>query len=527
MSFFVESNQEIEVDFGEVSTVGRPILFAPVIDINRAENKLTVNDTANGNHTRYYELYVNAKLVAKFNEKEIIITDYIEVSKEEKKVAVVAAAEKFKKSLFSNHIDLSIYTVTLEVNGGELSSDFNSYEYGIGASLPIPTRNGYTFAGWYTSNDFSGNAVTEISTTDFGNKTYYAKWNAIVYNITFILDGGLLSNELSSYTCGVGAKLPTANKDHHTFVGWYTNADLSGEAVTTIGTEEIGNKTFYAKYEPITYSVTFVTNGGSEVAGFTYTYGEAVELPIPTKDGYYLAGWYESADFSGSAVTHINANDFGNKTFYAKWELSINTGTKGLTYELSADGTYYICKGIGTAAAESDILVADNINGKPVKEVYHYAFYECTNIRKLTIPNTVIKMGDVPFYRSGYIESITIPFIGDLVTRNENDSTQHPLGVMFGSVTYDGATSVSQRYLDNGSVKSYTYYIPSALREVNVTGGNILTGAFSNCKNLTKITIPNNITSIGQYAFYYCQNLTSINLPSSITSIGEYAFYYC
>ena len=66
MSFFVESNQEIEVDFGEVSTVGRPILFAPVIDINRAENKLTVNDTANGNHTRYYELYVNAKLVTKY-----------------------------------------------------------------------------------------------------------------------------------------------------------------------------------------------------------------------------------------------------------------------------------------------------------------------------------------------------------------------------------------------------------------------------------------------------------------------------
>ncbi len=73
------------------------------------------------------------------------------------------------------------YTVTLNTNNGTINSgNVTSYTYGTGATLPTDvTRTGYTFDGWYENSDLTGTAVTNISTTDTGNKTYYAKWNRI------------------------------------------------------------------------------------------------------------------------------------------------------------------------------------------------------------------------------------------------------------------------------------------------------------------------------------------------------------
>lgn len=78
------------------------------------------------------------------------------------------------------------YTVTLNANEGTIAEGKNvtGYTYGEGAALPAAadmTKSGYTFAGWYEDAQFSGDAVAEISTTDTGDKTYYAKWDKIVY----------------------------------------------------------------------------------------------------------------------------------------------------------------------------------------------------------------------------------------------------------------------------------------------------------------------------------------------------------
>ncbi len=70
------------------------------------------------------------------------------------------------------------YTVTLVTNGGTVNAgDITEYTYGVGATLPTNvTRSGYTFKGWYDNAEFDGDAVTEISATDNGNKEFYAKW---------------------------------------------------------------------------------------------------------------------------------------------------------------------------------------------------------------------------------------------------------------------------------------------------------------------------------------------------------------
>ena len=79
----------------------------------------------------------------------------------------------------------------MNANGGTINSgNVTSYKQGVGATLPTNvTKSGYTFGGWYTNSSFSGSAVTRISTTDTGNKTYYAKWDQSAYHIDIVNKG--------------------------------------------------------------------------------------------------------------------------------------------------------------------------------------------------------------------------------------------------------------------------------------------------------------------------------------------------
>ena len=113
--------------------------------------------------------------------------------------------------------------------------------------------------------------------------------------------------------------------------------------------------------------------------------------------------------------------------------------------------------------------------------------------------------------------------------KTSSDTYQYPFGYIFGPASYTGGTEVTQYYYGNSTTwtSNSTYYIPSSLREVTVTGGNILRGAFYNCSGLTSVTIPDGVTSIGDRAFYDCTGLTSVTIPDSVTSIGNSAFYNC
>ena len=150
------------------------------------------------------------------------------------------------------------YTVTFDANGGTINSGaIASYTYGVGATLPTDvTREGYTFAGWYASADFSGDAVTAISAEDTGNKTYWAKWTPNTYQVTLHTNDGTIAEgqNVTSYIYGVGAKLPTENeitKTGYIFVGWYNNADLTGDPVTEISKTDINDKAYWAKWEEV------------------------------------------------------------------------------------------------------------------------------------------------------------------------------------------------------------------------------------------------------------------------------------
>ena len=156
------------------------------------------------------------------------------------------------------------------------------------------------------------------------------------------------------------------------------------------------------------------------------------------------------------------------------------------------------------------------------------AFSDCSGLTSVTISDSVTSIGEGAFSSCSGLESITIPFVGGSI-KTASDTYQYPFGYIFGTDSYTGGVGTAQYYYGSStsSTTSSYYHIPASLKSVTVTGGNILYGAFYNCSDLTSITIPDSITSIGNSAFNGCSGLTSIAIPDSVTSIGDSAFKGC
>ena len=219
----------------------------------------------------------------------------------------------------------TMYSISYELNGGSATGAVVQYDGTKDVTLPTPTKEGYNFLGWYESADFSGSKVEKIAAGSKGDKTFYAKWEEVseeAYTISYELNGGKISGQATSYTGAEDVTLVAPTFAGYEFAGWYESADFSGSKVEKIAAGSTGNKTFYAKWNVVEYTVSYELNGGS-MTGAVETYNvesEDIALVAPTKEGHTFLGWYESADFAGSKVEKIVAGSTGNKTFYAKWE---------------------------------------------------------------------------------------------------------------------------------------------------------------------------------------------------------------
>ena len=177
------------------------------------------------------------------------------------------------------------YTVTLNAGDGTINSgNVTSYTYGVGATLPTDvTRTGYTFKGWYDNENLTGSPVTAISNTETGNKEYWAKWEINQYTITFDTVGG---STVASITQDYGTPITAPadpTREGYTFIGW------DKEIPSTMPAE---NVTVTAKWVVNQYTITFDTAGGSAVASITQDYGTAIAAPAdPTREGYTFIGW--------------------------------------------------------------------------------------------------------------------------------------------------------------------------------------------------------------------------------------------
>lgn len=240
------------------------------------------------------------------------------------------------------------YRVSLNMNGGTLAkpgTGVAQYTSGVSTTLPSLSRTGYVFQGWYDNQSFEGDAVTQISASDFGDKAFWAKWEDGVYSVSLHLNGGTVPEGTKTdftYAFSKGASLPdseTITREGHTFEGWYADETFTGAPEASIQASTLGDRQYWAKWLPSRYSVTLVKNGGTFRQGsyddLSYSYGSSVDLPVEgfNRDGFDFAGWYDNAACNGTQVESIPSTALGDKVFYAKWTpIAFN-----ISYNLGAD----------------------------------------------------------------------------------------------------------------------------------------------------------------------------------------------
>ena len=519
------------------------------------------------------------------------------------------------------------YTITYEMNGGtNSSSNPKKYTCNDKVTLAEPTREGYTFLGWTyeKQNTPTKNVIIEKGTA--GNLAYTANWEINTYTVTFDANGGSISTPTMNITYATEFILPTPSHDddNYVFGGWY-----NGDILYMSGTwKDTSNVVLTARWLKVSSGLSFeYTNHSYEVSGIGNCTDAHVVIP-PVYNGYSVTSIGVNA-FSGcsnltnitipDSVTSIGDHAFGNCSSLTSitipdsvmsiglaafsncsaltsitipdsvWSLGNNvfSGCSSLTsivipfvgesfgYLFGADSIYYDDNPYVPTSLKTVVITGG-------KSIGDYAFYGCSSLTSITIPDSVTSIGESAFRGCSNLTSVTIPDsvtiigkyafilcynltsvtignsvagIGDyafteclklvevynLSSLNiTKGSTSHGEVGYFALNVYTPTSGESKLWTTDDGFIFYedgdTCYLVAytgtdteiALPE-NCNGKNyaIHKYAFLRCSSLTSVVIPNSVTSIGNDAFNYCDNLTSVTIGNNIKSIGDKAFYEC
>ncbi|MBQ3804227.1 MAG: leucine-rich repeat protein [Prevotella sp.] len=220
------------------------------------------------------------------------------------------------------------------------------------------------------------------------------------------------------------------------------------------------------------------------------------------------------------------ANSDGKTIYY-------NYNSDGSSVSVTYQGTYYSSYSneyTGTVVIPETVTY----NGKTysVTSIGDYAFYLCSGLTSVTIPNSVTSIGSWAFYYCSGLTKVIVPNfdIKNWCSIKFGNYYANPL--LYAHHLYsDENTEITELVIPDGvtSIGSFTFPGCSGLTSVTIPNSvnSIGNSAFFGCSGLTSVTIPNSVTSIGAEAFYSCSGLTSVSIPNSVTRIGTFAFSGC
>jgi uncharacterized repeat protein (TIGR02543 family) len=248
--------------------------------------------------------------------------------------------------------------------------------------------------------------------------------------------------------------------------------------------------------------------------------GNAINAPqIPTKEGFVFEGWYLS--LSSLDLYEFTVMPSENITLYADW------GTEGLEYQLINDdteyqvlsgSTYEVVNIILPKRHDTKIVSTIALNGFKeaiyletislsigIKTIENNAFWGCSSLISIIIPESVESIGNRVFELCYQLLNITVD--------QENTTFKSLLGVLYSA---DG-----KRLIRYPQAKADTTFVIDDIVEI------IEGYAFSDCHNITNLTIGSSVTTLRTHAFFKCTNLLSIVIPDSVTTVEIYIFRDC
>jgi uncharacterized repeat protein (TIGR02543 family) len=186
------------------------------------------------------------------------------------------------------------------------------------AAFPTPTRNGYTFGGWFTTPAATGGTEITANMEFSANTTIYARWTPIPYTITYNLGGGVATNPASYTVSSAAITLSNPAKTGYTFAGW-TGTDITeAQATVTIPMGSMGNREYTANWTPNPAVVRFNLDGGSGIVPdsintvYDATLAAAQKPPTASfsKTGYANDGKWYTRVLNTATPSVVSTEDF-------------------------------------------------------------------------------------------------------------------------------------------------------------------------------------------------------------------------
>ena len=352
--------------------------------------------------------------------------------------------------------------VTLDLGGGKLGNSSEDIQIIVktGSDFTAPASDDLTRPDGDTGNFFmwrgsNGKFYVPGDSVPADVTALTVQWTVPTYVVTLHPNGGTInSGNVTGYTYGVGATLPTADDmtyTGHTFKGWYDNENLTGSPVTAIGGTGTGNKEYWAKWEINQYTITVKPENGKADITITQDYGTAITAPAdPTRDGYTFMGWDREIPTTMPAeniTLKARWKDIEKPTGEIvigtnKWQEFLNKITFGLFFKDTQEVTINAADNSGTVFVS--YLVTDQDLSEAELQSLVFSGYE--------EPFRIDRSGEYIVYAMLVDESLNITYLrSDRITL---DNVQPVITGIENGKTYCEAQTVTvdEKYVDTVTV---------------------------------------------------------------------------